>query len=108
MINSIRSENSILFMAPTAVADRRIRRKAKKNSNLANMSDNIETSSGAETPEVVDEQEFENDLDYLLTNKEKTEGELVYTSTEENKSNEIVIQDSFQDKALNKKNKMVN
>lgn len=90
-------------MAPTAVADRRIRRKAKKNSNLANMSDNIETSSGAETPEVVDEQEFENDLDYLLTNKEKTEGELVYTSTEENKSNEIVIQDSFQDKALNKK-----
>ena len=95
-------------MAPTAVADRRIRRKAKKNSNLANMSDNIETSSGAETPEVVDEQEFENDLDYLLTNKEKTEGELVYTSTEENKSNEIVIQDSFQDKALNKKNKMVN
>lgn len=90
-------------MAPAAVVERRNRRKAKKTSKPIEMSDSVESSSGTATPEIVDEQDFENDLDYLLTNKEKVEGELVYTTIEENKSKEFIILDSYQDKAKNKK-----
>ncbi|RCK60492.1 hypothetical protein Cantr_08243 [Candida viswanathii] len=104
-------------MAPTALVDRRTRRKAKKNSspvpipnptNITKMSETIETSSGAETPEVevqvVNEQEFENDLDYLLTNKEKVEGEVVYSEAVTSGA-EIVILDSFAGKSAKKKEK---
>ncbi|RCK56716.1 hypothetical protein Cantr_05403 [Candida viswanathii] len=70
------------------------------------MSETIETSSGGETPEVevevVNEQEFENDLDYLLTNKDKVEGEVVYSEAVTSGA-EIVILDSFAGKSAKKK-----
>lgn len=90
-------------MAPVGVVERRNRRKANKTSKPIEMSDSVESSSGTATPEIVDEQEFENDLDYLLTNKEKVEGELVYTTIEDNKSKEFIILDSYQDKTKNNK-----
>ncbi|KAL6453612.1 hypothetical protein SBY92_005183 [Candida maltosa Xu316] len=91
-------------MASTAVVDRRLRRKSKKDLN-GSSSSNVEStpSSGISTPEVIEEQEFENDLDYLLTNKETDIHEEVFETPKH--LQEVVISDAFPAKSKTKTKK---
>ncbi|RLV94343.1 hypothetical protein JA1_001857 [Spathaspora sp. JA1] len=81
----------------TPLAARRQRRKESRNRNSRA---NSPSDSIATTPEVGEDQEFENDLDYLLTNKKATKDpEYVEASA----FSEVFITDSWGEETTTKK-----
>ena len=84
-----------------ASPEKRIDAKSNLNQIKSQLYESTTPSSGNSTPDIIEEQKFENDLDYLLTNKENGnyEEQTEFVST---KYDEVIISKSTETKNKSK------